>query len=127
MKPSEVSNNQIGSDITWRKLSHQRIDGVVPGVRGQRVFPTQALTHVDPFVLLDHIGPQKVVADYKVDGHMHPHRGFETITFMFAGNLHHKDNFGHRVLLSSGGVQQMNAGRGISHGGDMWGDETSGG
>lgn len=112
-------------------FGHQRIDGVVPGIRGQRSFPTQAIEHADPFVLLDHIGPQVMPADFKVDGAPHPHRGFETITFMFAGNLHHKDNLhskdqGGDIVLSSGGVQRMNAGSGISHGGDMWGDESSG-
>ena len=107
-------------------FGHQRIDGVVPGIRGQRSFPTQAIEHADPFVLLDHIGPQVMPADFKVEGAPHPHRGFETITFMFAGNLHHKDNLGGDIVLSSGGVQRMNAGSGISHGGDMWGDESSG-
>ena len=107
-------------------FGHQRIDGVVPGIRGQRSFPTQAITNADPFVLLDHIGPQVMPADFKVDGAPHPHRGFETITFMFAGNLHHKDNLGGDTVLSTGGVQRMNAGSGISHGGDMWGDESSG-
>ncbi|MBL4799916.1 MAG: pirin family protein [Oleispira sp.] len=107
-------------------FGHQRIDGVVPGIRGQRSFPTQAIAHADPFVLLDHIGPQVMPADFKVEGAPHPHRGFETITFMFAGNLHHKDNLGGDIVLSSGGVQRMNAGSGISHGGDMWGDESSG-
>lgn len=112
-------------------FGHQRIDGVVPGIRGQRSFPTQAIEHADPFVLLDHIGPQVMPRDFKVDGAPHPHRGFETITFMFSGNLHHKDNLhskeqGGDVVLSTGGVQRMNAGSGISHGGDMWGDENSG-
>jgi len=107
-------------------FGHQRIDGVVLGIRGQRSFPTQAIENADPFVLLDHIGPQIMPADFKVDGAPHPHRGFETITFMFAGNLHHKDNLGGNIVLSTGGVQRMNAGRGISHGGDMWGDGSSG-
>jgi len=128
--PSEISHSDTPhpdkfTNIQWQKLSFENIDGVVPEVRGQRAFPSKQLAHCDPFVLLDHIGPQKMPDNFHVEGHLHPHRGFETITFMFEGNLHHQDNFGPRVLLSSGGVQKMNAGRGISHGGDMWADEKS--
>ena len=53
---------------------HDRIDGVVPGVRGQRSLPTQELGIVDPFVMLDHIGPDKLGDDFYVNGHMHPPR-----------------------------------------------------
>ena len=113
-------------NLKWRKLGNESINDVVPGVRGQRAFPTQQINYADPFVLLDHIGLQKMPDDYYMDGHMHPHRGFETITIMLAGNLLHKDNFNGRALLTTGGVQQMNAGRGISHGGDIWADEKTG-
>ncbi len=113
-------------NLKWQKISHESIDGVVPGIRGQRAFPTRQVNYADPFVLLDHIGPQIMPDDYYMDGHMHPHRGFETITIMLAGNLLHKDNFNRRSRLTTGGVQLMNAGRGISHGGDMWADESSG-
>ncbi len=118
-------NNNESSAVQWKKISFENIDDVVPNVRGQRAFPSKQLAHCDPFVLLDHIGPQKMPDNFFVQGHMHPHRGFETITFMFEGNLHHQDNFGPRVSLSTGGVQKMNAGSGISHGGDMWGDEKT--
>lgn len=112
-------------------IDHQRIDGVIPNARGQRPFPTAALANFDPFVMLDHIGPSTMPTGWKLDGgsdetpHLHPHRGFETITFMFAGNLHHRDSqFSERPLLTNGSVQQMNAGSGIRHGGDMWADES---
>jgi len=111
-------------------IDHQRIDGVIPNARGQRPFPTSTLAHFDPFVMLDHIGPSTMPEGWKLDGgtdsqpKLHPHRGFETITFMFAGNMRHRDSkFTERPLLTSGSVQQMNAGSGIRHGGDMWADE----
>ncbi|WDE05869.1 pirin family protein [Thalassomonas viridans] len=111
-------------------IDHQRIDGLVPDTRGQRVFPTGVLNHFDPFVMLDHIGPSVMPANWRLDGgsdlhpKLHPHRGFETITFMFQGNMHHRDNrFTARPLLTNGSVQLMNAGRGIQHGGDMWPDD----
>lgn len=101
------------------------IDGVVPGIRGQRAFPTAQLNYADPFIMLDHIGPQKLHKDFKVDGHAHPHRGFETITFMFEGQMDHVDSQGNALRLDSGSVQAMNAGSGILHGGDMMPDPES--
>ncbi len=98
---------------------YARINGVVPGIKGQRAFPTAELPGLDPFVMLDHIGPQKMQPDYYVNGAAHPHRGFETITFMFEGIMKHVDSLGNKVTLESGSVQRMNAGSGIQHGGDM--------
>lgn len=106
----------------------QNINGVVPGIRGQRAFPSFEAKHTDPFVLLDHIGPQYVGKDFSIDGsgHDHPHRGFETVTIMLEGMLHHRDSLGNRLTLDSGGVQRMNAGAGIIHGGDMSADPDTG-
>jgi len=103
-------------------VGHSRIDGVVPGVRGQRALPTHELGIIDPFVMLDHIGPEKVSDDFHVDGHMHPHRGFETLTMMFAGTMFHIDSAGYRETLVSGSTQNMVAGSGIQHGGEMAAD-----
>lgn len=104
--------------------SYQNIDGLIPGVRGQRAFPTAEFRASDPFLMLDHIGPERVGPDFFLDGkgHDHPHRGFETLTFMFEGNMWHRDSLGNRATLQSGSVQRMNAGKGIIHGGDMASD-----
>jgi redox-sensitive bicupin YhaK (pirin superfamily) len=118
------------------KVGHQRIDGLIPGASGERAFPTQALGYeqrganigTDPFVMLDHIGPSLMTPDWRLGGDqgIHPHRGFETLTFMFKGNLRHLDTvFTERPLLTNGSVQQMNAGKGIRHGGDFWADEKT--
>ena len=104
---------------------HSRIDGVVPGVRGQRAFPTRELGIIDPFVMLDHIGPEKLADDFYVDGHMHPHRGFETLTMMFEGIMYHVDTSGFREELNTGSTQNMVAGSGIQHGGDMAADSNT--
>jgi redox-sensitive bicupin YhaK (pirin superfamily) len=101
---------------------HSRIDGVVPGVRGQRSFPTSELRTLDPFVMLDHIGPEHLAEDFYIDGHFHPHRGFETLTIMFEGLMHHVDTAGFRETLATGSTQNMAAGSGIQHGGDMAAD-----
>jgi redox-sensitive bicupin YhaK (pirin superfamily) len=112
-----------------KTFEHQRIN-VIPNASGHRAFPTTSLSHFDPFVMLDHIGPSTMPNGWKLDGgtddepKLHPHRGFETITFMFSGNMKHRDSkFSDRPLLTNGSVQQMNAGSGIRHGGDMWADE----
>ncbi|MBL4708234.1 MAG: pirin family protein [Flavobacteriales bacterium] len=104
--------------------NYKNIDGLIPGVKGQRAFPSNEFRAADPFVMLDHIGPEKVGHNWFLDGkgHDHPHRGFETLTFMFEGTMQHRDSLGNRTSLSSGSVQRMNAGSGIIHGGDMASD-----
>ena len=54
---------------------HIRIDGIVPGVRGQRAFPQATLPSSDPFLMLDHIGPQRIQRSKVIEGVPHPHRG----------------------------------------------------
>lgn len=103
-----------------------RIDGVVPGVRGQRAFPTRRLRNADPFLMLDHIGPQHIDPARVISGQAHPHRGFETVSIILAGELDHVDSLGNRVPLREGDIQVMNAGRGIMHGGDMRPDQKTG-
>lgn len=114
--------NTIATRAVRSVTGHDRIDGVVPGVRGQRAVPTRELGVVDPFVMLDHIGPETLNEDFFVDGHMHPHRGFETLTMMFEGVMHHVDSAGFRETLATGSTQNMIAGSGIQHGGDMAAD-----
>lgn len=106
------------------KIEPANIDGLIPGVRGQRPFPNRIFQESDPFVMLDHIGPQKVGDNWKLDGegHDHPHRGFETLTFMFEGVLNHRDSLGNHSTINSGSIQRMNAGSGIIHGGSMESD-----
>jgi redox-sensitive bicupin YhaK (pirin superfamily) len=105
-----------------RVAGYQPIDGVVPGVGGQRALPTPDLGIVDPFVMLDHIGPETMAADWYVDGAAHPHRGFETLTIMMEGVMYHIDSAGNTETLATGSTQNMVAGSGIQHGGDMTSD-----
>ena len=107
---------------------YKNIDGLISGVRGQRAFPTTGFRDSGPFLMLDHIGPEKVGKDFFLngEGHDHPHRGFETLTFMFEGRMEHRDSLGNRTTLRSGSVQRMNAGSGIIHGGDMAADPETG-
>ena len=84
------------------------------GVKLNRVL-TQNLQHrLDPFLMLDAFGSDQA-DDYIAGFPDHPHRGFETITYMIAGRMLHRDSAGHEGLLENGGVQWMTAGKGVIH------------
>jgi redox-sensitive bicupin YhaK (pirin superfamily) len=84
------------------------------GVKLTRVIGQRALPDLDPFLMLDEFGSEKG-ADYIGGFPDHPHRGFETVTYMLDGKMRHGDNKGHSGLLVSGSVQWMTAGRGLVH------------
>jgi quercetin 2,3-dioxygenase len=84
------------------------------GVRLTRVLTQPLQRRLDPFLLLDAFAtdnPQDYIGGFPD----HPHRGFETVTYMVAGRMRHRDSAGHEGLLSNGGVQWMTAGRGVIH------------
>ena len=84
------------------------------GVKLTRVL-TQDLQHrLDPFLMLDAFGSDRP-DDYIAGFPDHPHRGFETVTYMISGRMLHRDSVGHEGLLENGGVQWMTAGRGVIH------------
>jgi len=84
------------------------------GVSLTRLLGTPRLRMLDPFLMLDFFGsdrPQEYLAGFPE----HPHRGFETVTYMLAGRMRHADNHGHEGVIETGGIQWMTAGRGILH------------
>src|SRR5215216_4823804 len=80
-----------------------------------RSFPTQTLSEFDPFLLLDEIGPLDLSPGEAKGASDHPHRGFETVTYMLDGKFGHKDSQGHTGKLHPGDVQWMTAGAGVVH------------
>eukprot|EP00339_Tiarina_fusa_P002856 CAMPEP_0117033926 /NCGR_PEP_ID=MMETSP0472-20121206/24203_1 /TAXON_ID=693140 ORGANISM="Tiarina fusus, Strain LIS" /NCGR_SAMPLE_ID=MMETSP0472 /ASSEMBLY_ACC=CAM_ASM_000603 /LENGTH=288 /DNA_ID=CAMNT_0004742977 /DNA_START=12 /DNA_END=875 /DNA_ORIENTATION=- len=97
------------------------------GVKLKRSIGTRQLQNIDPFLMLDEFVSDKG-SDYIAGFPSHPHRGFETVTYMLHGKMQHKDNSGNEGIIESGGVQWMTAGRGIIHSemplqedGLMWG------
>jgi hypothetical protein len=80
-----------------------------------RPFPARGLEHVDPFLLLDEMGPVDVAAGAAKGAPDHPHRGFETVTYLLDGAMEHKDSAGHAGRLGPGDVQWMTAGHGVVH------------
>src|SRR5665213_1020249 len=119
-------------DEAMRVRPVARLEAGVPasdgaGVKLHRVIGTQRLPDIDPFLLLDEIRSDSG-ADYVAGFPDHPHRGFETVTYVLAGRMRHGDNRGNSGLLTAGSVQWMTAGRGIVHSempeqedGLMWG------
>lgn len=84
------------------------------GVKLTRVIGGAELPDLDPFLLLDEFGTDQA-EDYIAGFPSHPHRGFETVTYMLDGRMRHKDNHGNEGLLVPGSVQWMTAGRGLVH------------
>jgi quercetin 2,3-dioxygenase len=82
----------------------------------RRPLPGPSLAQLDPFLFLNHHGPQIYPpANRGLPFGPHPHRGFETVTFILAGELAHRDSGGHESIIHPGGVQWMTAGRGLVH------------
>lgn len=115
----------IGREVAHKVLGQPTSDGA--GVKMTRVIGSQLLDNFDPFLLLDEFrsdDPDDYIAGFPD----HPHRGFETVTYMLAGHMRHGDNQGNTGHLGPGSVQWMTAGRGIVHSefpeqedGLMWG------
>jgi redox-sensitive bicupin YhaK (pirin superfamily) len=103
-----VVSRTIESLITGQATS----DGA--GVKLTRVVTQDLQRRLDPFLMLDAFGSDNP-NDYIAGFPDHPHRGFETVTYMIAGRMLHRDSAGHEGLLENGGVQWMTAGKGVIH------------
>lgn len=101
-----TQNRRLGKCVTGQATR----DG--DGVKITRVLTANLQQRLDPFLMLDQFGSDDP-NDYGGGFPNHPHRGFETITYMIAGRMRHQDSAGHQGLLQNGGVQWMTAGKGI--------------
>jgi redox-sensitive bicupin YhaK (pirin superfamily) len=110
------TNNPIA--VNQSRRIEQLIEGIATsdgaGVKLTRVLSGRMQHRLDPFLMLDAFGSDHP-DDYIAGFPDHPHRGFETVTYMLAGRMRHRDSAGHEGLLESGGVQWMTAGRGVIH------------
>jgi len=84
------------------------------GVSLTRIIGQPAMPRLDPFLMLDFFGSDKP-GEYIAGFPPHPHRGFQTVTYMLAGKMRHKDSVGNEGVIEAGGIQWMNAGKGIIH------------
>ncbi|MBK1721966.1 hypothetical protein CKO23_06840 [Thiocystis violacea] len=105
--------------MTTQTMTIERILTAMPasdgdGVKLHRIVGPEGMRGLDPFLLLDDFSAE--TADEAIAGFpAHPHRGFETVTYMLEGGMLHEDHLGHRGLILAGGVQWMTAGRGVIH------------
>ena len=93
--------------------SHKQLEG--GGFVVRRPLPTAGVDHLDPFLLIDEFGPIEFAPGEAVGAPDHPHRGFETVSYILEGAVEHEDSAGHRGRIGPGDVQWMTAGAGIVH------------
>jgi quercetin 2,3-dioxygenase len=105
-------NNVTFAHVTRQVRGQPTSDGA--GVKLRRVIGGSQLPDLDPFLLLDEFGTDRA-EDYIAGFPEHPHRGFETVTYMLDGRMRHRDNHGNEGLLVPGSVQWMTAGSGLVH------------
>ncbi len=93
--------------------AHRTVEG--GGFVVHRPFPVPQLSYVDPFLLIDEMGPVDYAPGEAIGAPDHPHRGFETVTYIIEGAMEHADSHGHRGAIRDGDVQWMTAGAGVIH------------
>ncbi len=93
--------------------AHRQREG--GGFMVRRPFPTEGLDMVDPFLMIDEMGPIAYRPGEAVGAPDHPHRGFETVSYILEGEVEHEDSAGHRGTIGTGDVQWMTAGAGVVH------------
>jgi quercetin 2,3-dioxygenase len=100
---------------TLRRI-HDAVRDDIADLVTRRSMPTASIDHIDPFLFLNHHGPQTYPTPNRgLPFGPHPHRGFETVTFILDGDIAHRDTGGHESVIEAGGVQWMTAGRGLVH------------
>ena len=98
------------------KQQHQAVSAPIADLTTYRALPTQSVDYLDPFLFLNHHGPQVYRPNNRgLPFGPHPHRGFETVTFILAGDIMHQDSGGHESVIEAGGIQWMTAGSGLIH------------
>ena len=108
-----MMNRPTPRTVAQLVTAHRQREG--GGFIVRRPFPTAGMSMVDPFLMLDEMGPVDYAPGEAVGAPDHPHRGFETVTYMLEGETEHEDSAGHRGVLSAGDVQWMTAGAGVVH------------
>ena len=109
------NNNSVLQSRTVNKVIDSVTTTEGAGFVVHRPFPTNTFSGFDPFLLLDEMGPMDLKPGEAKGAPDHPHRGFETVTYMLSGNFEHKDSQGNSGKLNPGDVQWMTAGSGVIH------------
>ncbi|CAN5624324.1 pirin family protein [soil metagenome] len=107
----EAINKNRSIDKIINSLKTTEGDGFIVN----RSFPTNSISYIDPFLLLDEMGPMDFKPGEAKGAPDHPHRGFETVTYLIEGVFEHKDSSGNSGRLNAGDIQWMTAGSGVIH------------
>ena len=110
---STTPATSLGRPVHQIITSHRQLEG--GGFEIRRPFPSAQLQQIDPWLLFDHLGPMVNEPHEAIGAPDHPHKGFETVTYIKQGSMEHLDSFGHAGLIKTGGVQWMTAGSGLVH------------
>ena len=108
------NTNSVGSKGSIKQIVQGMPASDGAGVKLKRVLGQPLLKRLDPFLMLDEFGSEDA-QDYIAGFPQHPHRGFQTVTYMLNGKMGHKDSVGNEGMIEDGGLQWMNAGKGIIH------------
>jgi quercetin 2,3-dioxygenase len=109
----EKERRKPGRTVAGIVNSIETLEGA--GFLVRRPFPKASFSEFDPFLLLDEMGPMTLAPGQAKGAPDHPHRGFETVTYLLSGEMEHKDSQGHAGSLRAGDVQWMTAGAGVVH------------
>jgi quercetin 2,3-dioxygenase len=110
---SDNTNNNTSRSVIRVVNSIETLEG--EGFLVHRAFPSDNIGDFDPFLLLDEFGPISLAPGTSKGASDHPHRGFETVTYMLTGQFEHKDSRGNKGKIAPGDVQWMTAGSGVVH------------
>jgi redox-sensitive bicupin YhaK (pirin superfamily) len=108
-----ITSDQQAARVVRLIRAQHAVEG--DGFVVRRPFPTASLSHIDPFLLFDHMGPVDFEPGRGVGTPWHPHRGFETVTYLLEGDAEHRDSMGNHGVLNPGDTQWMTAGSGVLH------------
>jgi len=110
-KRNESRNKDRSADLITNSVETAEGDGFIV----HRSFPSHSIRHLDPFLLLDEMGPLELLPQETKGFPDHPHRGFVTVTYLLEGKFEHRDSQGNSGKLGRGDVQWMTAGSGLVH------------
>jgi redox-sensitive bicupin YhaK (pirin superfamily) len=113
MASEVLKATRAGRTVAGVVNSIETLEGA--GFLVRRPFPKPSFSEFDPFLLLDEMGPMELGPGQAKGAPDHPHRGFETVTYMLSGEMEHRDSRGHAGRLTPGDVQWMTAGAGVVH------------
>ena len=112
----EITNKPIFTIMRNIKKKHSTVYEPIGDLSTYRALPTRSINQLDPFLFLNHHGPQTYPPNNQgLPFGPHPHRGFETLTYIMKGDIVHRDTGGYESIIKEGGIQWMTAGSGLIH------------